>query len=150
MMTAVIRSDAAADAAAITSVFLASRAATMAYLPRLYDDEQTAAWITHVVLPHCQVWVAQSPEVVGFVAVRDNHIRHLYLHPDHQRQGIGTQLLEQARSVSPAGLTLRVFVRNIGARTFYERRGFRLLDDDDGSRNEENEPDMTFGWTRPR
>lgn len=85
-MTAVIRSAAAADAAAITSVFLASRAATMAYLPRLYDDEQTAAWITHVVLPHCQVWVAQSPEVVGFVAVRDNHIGHLYLHPDHQRR----------------------------------------------------------------
>ncbi len=50
-MTAVIRSAAAADAAAITSVFLASRAATMAYLPRLYDDEQTAAWITPSFFP---------------------------------------------------------------------------------------------------
>jgi hypothetical protein len=54
-MPAVIRPADETDADAITSVFLASRAAAMPYLPRLYDDEQTGAFITHVVLPQCRV-----------------------------------------------------------------------------------------------
>lgn len=50
--------------------------------------------------------------------------------------------------MSPDRLTLRVFTRNTDARAFYERHGFRLVDENDGSRNEENEPDMTYRWTR--
>ena len=67
-----------------------------------------------------------------------------------RHQGIGTSLLEQGRRASPARLLLRVFRRNADARAFYERHGFRPLDENDGSRNEENEPDMTYGWTPTR
>lgn len=42
-MVAEIRPAAAKDAAPITAVFLASPSATIPYLPRLYDDEQTGA-----------------------------------------------------------------------------------------------------------
>jgi GNAT superfamily N-acetyltransferase len=149
-MPAVIRPADETDADAITSVFLASRAAAMPYLPRLYDDEQTGAFITHVVLLQCRVWVAESSqtgEVVGFAALEDDLLEHLYLRPDVQRQGVGTQLLDEARAASPAGLTLRVFTRNTAARAFYERHGFDQLDENDGSRNEENEPDMTYTWS---
>lgn len=152
-MAVVIRPAAAADAAAITTVFLVARAATMPYLPRLYDDEQTAAWVTHVVLPQCRAWVAhetEAPQILGFVAVEDDVLEHLYLSPEHRRRGIGMKLLEQARLASPSGLTLRVFTRNTDARAFYEAHGFHLLDEDDGSRNEENEPDMTYGWSMLR
>jgi GNAT superfamily N-acetyltransferase len=137
------------DVDAITQVFLASRAAAMPYLPRLYDDEQTRAWIAHVVLPGCATWVAASPdtaEVLGFAALDGDVLEHLYLRPDVRRQGIGTTLLEQVRQASPGGLSLRVFTRNTGARAFYERHGFRAVDENDGSRNEENEPDMTYVW----
>jgi ribosomal protein S18 acetylase RimI-like enzyme len=149
-MPTVIRPADQTDADAITSVFLASRAAAMPYLPRLYDDEQTGAFITHVVLPQCRVWVAESSqigEVVGFAALEDDLLEHLYLRPDFQRQGVGTQLLDEARAASPAGLTLRVFTRNTAARAFYKRHGFDQLDENDGSRNEENEPDMTYTWS---
>ncbi|NEE43154.1 GNAT family N-acetyltransferase, partial [Streptomyces sp. SID8455] len=45
-----IRPATAQDAEAVTGVFLASRAAAMPYLPRVHSDEDTLAWITHVVL----------------------------------------------------------------------------------------------------
>ena len=143
----VIRRAVAEDADAITEVFLASRAAAMPYLPRLYDDEQTRAWITHVVLPGCTTWVAEAAgEVVGFAARDGDVLEHLYLRPDVRRQGLGTALLEQVRQASPDGLSLRVFTRNTAARAFYERHGFVAVDANDGSRNEENEPDMTYAW----
>ena len=59
---------------------------------------------------------------------------------------MGTLLLKQAQRASPDGLSLRVFTRNTAARIFYERRGFRCVDSDDGTRNEENEPDLTYVW----
>lgn len=150
---AVVRPASTGDAEAITALFLASRAAAMPYLPRLYDDEETRWWVTHVVMPECQVWVAQEPDgpqLLGFVAVKDDVLEHLYLDPEHRRRGVGTQLLVQARRASPDRLTLRVFTRNTDARAFYERHGFQPLDENDGSRNEENEPDMTYGWTKSR
>jgi hypothetical protein len=44
-------------------------------------------------------------------------------------------------------LTLRVFSRNTAARAFYERHGFDQLDENDGSRNEENKSDVTYTWS---
>lgn len=152
-MPTVTRLATAADAAAITAVFLASRATAMPYLPRLHDDEETLAWMTHVVLPQCRVWVAQEsgdPRVLGFIAVDGDQLEHLYVAPDHRGRGIGTHLLEQGRQASPDRLLLHVFTRNADARAFYESHGFRRLDESDGSRNEENEPDMTYGWTPTR
>lgn len=137
------------DGDAITAVFLASRAAAMPYLPRLYTDEQTLAWIVHVVLPAGRTWVAEgepSGDVVGFAVLVGDELEHLYLRPDVQRMGLGRRLLELVREANPAGLTLRVFTRNTAARAFYEGQGFRPVDENDGSRNEENEPDMTYVW----
>ena len=50
------------------------------------------------------------------------------------------------RQAGPAGLSLRVFTRNTAARAFYERHGFQPVDENDGSRNEEKEPDTTYVW----
>ncbi|TWV53633.1 GNAT family N-acetyltransferase [Streptomyces misionensis] len=139
-----------ADAAAITAVFLASRAAALPYLPRLYSDEQTHAFIEAVVLPSCAVWVAELGDparIVGFAALDKTVLDHLYLHPDVRRRGIGTALLETVKEASPGELSLHCFQRNAAARAFYERHGFTAGEFDDGSRNEENEPDVTYHWT---
>ncbi|MEV5446767.1 GNAT family N-acetyltransferase [Streptomyces sp. NPDC052644] len=145
-----VRKATPADGEAVTAVFLASRAAAMPYLPRLYSDEQTRAWIDAVVLPGCEVWVAElgePAEIVGFAALDGTVLDHLYLRPDVRRRGIGTALLETVRAASPKELSLHVFQRNTGARAFYERHGFTAGAHDDGSRNEENEPDVTYHWT---
>ncbi|MFF8474126.1 GNAT family N-acetyltransferase [Streptomyces sp. NPDC015414] len=145
-----LRKAEAADAAEITNVFLASRAAAMPYLPRLYDDEQTLYWIEAVVLPGSTVWVAElgeKSEIVGFAALDGTVLDHLYLRPDVRRQGIGSALLATVKESSPHELSLHVFQRNEDARAFYERHGFTAGEFNDGSRNEENEPDVTYHWT---
>ncbi|MET8660291.1 GNAT family N-acetyltransferase [Streptomyces griseus] len=138
------------DAEAVTKVFLASRAAAMPYLPRIHSDEDTLAWITHVVLPTSTgVWVAEEAGggLLGFaVLAGDGELDHLYLRPDALRRGIGSRLLAEVRGAAEGALTLYVFQRNAAARAFYERHGFTAVACDDGSRNEENEPDVLYRW----
>ncbi|MFJ9886469.1 GNAT family N-acetyltransferase [Streptomyces sp. NPDC091287] len=140
------------DAEAVTRVFLASRAAAMPYLPRVHSDEDTLAWITHVVLPtSTEVWVAEETEeggeLLGFaVLAGDDELDHLYLRPDALRRGIGSRLLAEVRGAAEGALKLYVFQRNAAARAFYERHGFTAVAFDDGARNEENEPDVLYRW----
>ncbi|WP_406425153.1 GNAT family N-acetyltransferase [Streptomyces sp. NBC_01589] len=144
-----LRKAAAKDAEPLTRVFLASRTRTMPYLPKLHSDADTLAWMTHVVLPGTTVWVAETGtgEVLGFASVDGTELEHLYLRPDVRRRGIGSLLLAKAREISPEELTLHVFQRNTDARAFYERHGFTAVDFNDGSRNEEKEPDVRYRWT---
>ncbi|WSC96774.1 GNAT family N-acetyltransferase [Streptomyces sp. NBC_01754] len=137
------------DAGEATRVFLDSRAAALPYLPRIHSDEDTLAWITHVVLPGSRVWVAEGPTrgVLGFAALDGDELDQLYVRPDALRSGIGTRLLEQAKAVSHGELGLYTFQRNTAARAFYERHGFTAVSYDDGSRNEVGEPDARYRWT---
>jgi GNAT superfamily N-acetyltransferase len=135
------------DARAITNVFLTARA-RMSYLPRIRTSREIRAWITDV-LPHMyEVWVAEvDGQVVGFAALTDEWLGHLYIEPGAQNRGVGTALLDVAKQARPDGLKLYVFQANTGARRFYERHGFALGTLTDGQRNEENEPDAVYSWT---
>lgn len=141
----------AQDAEAVTGVFLASRAAALPYLPRVHSDEDTLAWITHVVLPtSTAVRVAEGAggELLGFaVLAGGDELDHLYLRPDVLRRGIGSRLLAEVREAAGGPLKLYVFQRNAAARAFYERHGFTAVAFDDGSRNEEGEPDVLYRWS---
>ena len=148
---AVLRKAGADDAAALTRLFLASRAAAMPYLARVHSDEATLAWMTHVVLPGTDVRVAETHEdgdvrIAGFLSLDGSELEHLYIDPGLRRRGIGSLLLAEAKEAGPDGLTLYTFQRNTGARAFYERHGFTAVAFDDGSRNEENEPDVRYRW----
>lgn len=78
--------------------------------------------------------VARSgTRVVGYAGMLlvadEGHITTLAVHPDYQRRGIGTRMLEEAIAVAVksriAFLTLEVRVSNEGAQRIYERFGFR-------------------------
>ena len=45
-----------------------------------------------------------------------------------------------------AHLRLWTFQRNTNARRFYEKYGFMLVEETDGTRNEEKEPDAMYAW----
>jgi ribosomal protein S18 acetylase RimI-like enzyme len=134
------------DAGSIATVFLDARAG-MAYLPRLHTDAETRVWIREVVLVEDEVLVAEeSGRVVGFEAIGDEVLEHLYVHPSAQGQGLGTRLLAEAKGRRAGGLRLWVFQRNERARRFYERHGFVCLRLTDGEDNEEREPDALYQW----
>ncbi|MFE7312706.1 GNAT family N-acetyltransferase [Streptomyces sp. NPDC057555] len=150
--TTAVRPAVEGDAAVIARLHLASRAATMPYLPpqRRTEDEVTR-WIREIVLPESRTWVAvRDGEAVGYAAVEDAMLEQLYLRPDVLRQGIGTLLLDEAKRYRPTGLSLHVFEQNTGARAFYARHGFTVVDRSDGSRNMERLPDMTLRWVPQR
>ncbi|MEV6142867.1 MULTISPECIES: GNAT family N-acetyltransferase [unclassified Streptomyces] len=144
-----LREATAADAGPLTRLFLASRAASMPYLPKVHSDEDTLAWMTHVVLPGTTVRIAETGtgEPLGFASLDGTELEHLYLRPDARRRGIGSLLLAHVRELAGDELTLYVFQRNTDARAFYERHGFTAIGFDDGGRNEEKEPDVRYRWT---
>jgi ribosomal protein S18 acetylase RimI-like enzyme len=136
------------DAADIADLFLASRADALPYLPKLHSDDETRGWIANTVMRRCRVWVARREgRILGFLALDGEDLDQLYLRPGCYRQGIGARLLAIAKRESPARLHLYAFQRNIRACAFYEAHGFRVVNRNDGSRNEEGEPDVLYEWT---
>jgi len=61
---------------------------------------------------------------VGIVTVQDSLIENLYVVPDAQRRGYGTQLLQFAMAQCVSSPQLWVLDNNIDARRLYERFGF--------------------------
>jgi ribosomal protein S18 acetylase RimI-like enzyme len=138
-----------ADADVIACIHMASRLATMPYLPpQERSHEEVTRWIRDVLLRQCRTWVAvRETEIAGYAALDGDMLEDLYLRPDARRQGIGTLLLDEVRRHSPDGVSLHVFQQNTDARAFYESHGFTVFDTNDGDRNMENLPDMTLRWT---
>ena len=92
-------------------------------------------------------WVAEDDgRVVGFFALSDNFLYHLYVYPELHGQGAGSLLFDRVKELAPDGFRLWVFQRNTQAREFYEHRGMRVVELTDGSRNEEREPDALYEW----
>lgn len=145
-----MRPAAAADVGEVAELFLASRRDALPYLPDLHTDDETRRWMAGVVFPG-GMWVAVlGGRIVGFAALNSarDHLEQLYVRPGWHGRGIGSALLERAKDLSTGRLRLFTFQRNARARKFYEARGFAVVDTNDGSRNEEREPDVLYEWVR--
>ena len=137
------------DAGEIADLYLASRAEALPWLRRVHGDDEVRGWIAHVRLATGETWVArEAGRILGFLCLDGEDLDQLYLLPGQFRRGIGSLLLAKARERSPERLHLFTFQRNAAARAFYERHGFRLVDLNDGGRNEEGEPDVLYEWRR--
>jgi GNAT superfamily N-acetyltransferase len=142
-----ITSAIAADAAEIADVYLAARNDALPFLRRVHTDVQVRAWIADTLLLRCRVWVARNEQrIVGFLALDNEELEQLYVLPGRYRRGVGSTLLDVAKAASAGRLCLFTFQKNERARAFYESQGFRVVDENDGSRNEEREPDMRYEW----
>ena len=119
----------------------------MPWLPKLHTEADDRRFFGERVLRECEVLVVRrSGAPVGFLALKGDMVEHLYVHPEAQREGIGSALLDAAKDRRPSGLRLWVFERNSGARAFYARHGFAEVTHTDGSGNEEREPDVLLAW----
>jgi len=135
------------EAGALAAIFTTARRAAMPWLPRIHTQADDLRFITGLVAGSGEVLVARHrSRPLGFVALSDLMLEHLYVASDAQRAGIGSALLETAKSRRPAGLRLWVFQRNEGALAFYARHGFTEIERTDGAGNEEGEPDVLLAW----
>jgi GNAT superfamily N-acetyltransferase len=134
------------DAARVADVWLASFRATYRF-PPAHSDDEVRAWVRDELLPNTDTWVADlDRRVIGFLSLADGWVEQLYVDPDHTGAGIGSRLIELAKDRSPAGLQLWTFQANEGARRFYERHGFTVVELTDGAGNEEHQPDVRYAW----
>lgn len=119
---------------------------TLTFLPTLHTPEEDRAYFRGIVADR-EVWVWEEGDVVlGFAALTDDELTHLYVDPDAHGRGIGGALMERAKKRRPGGFRLWVFQQNANARRFYEHRDFVLVRETDGSDNEERTPDALYAW----
>ncbi|MBR0729957.1 GNAT family N-acetyltransferase [Bradyrhizobium japonicum] len=120
----------------------------MPWLLGLHTPAEDRWFYRERVFPTCRVWGRfNDDELTGIIAFQDGWIEQLYVLPAAQGRGIGTELLDVAKAACDR-LELWTFQRNTPARRFYEARGFTLVEQTDGARNEEREPDARYVWTR--
>jgi len=108
-------------------------------------EESKAFFRTHVA-PRCQLWVAErAGQILGMLAMHEDEVDRLYVAPEAQGQGIGSALLDHAKTLCPDGLRLVTLQGNTQARRFYEKRGF-VAYDHGRSAPPEDEPDVSYRW----
>lgn len=135
----------AIDAAAMGELhILAMR--TLTFLPQLHGVEEAQVWMADEILPNHAAWVAEvDGAVAGYIAIKDDWIQQLYVHPDRHGQGIGSALLDHVMAMGPPR-QLWTFQQSDRARGFYESRGFRAVEFTEGEANEEKTPDVRYLW----
>ncbi|MDX1343363.1 MAG: GNAT family N-acetyltransferase [Reinekea sp.] len=67
-------------------------------------------------------------EILGFVSLTDDHINGLFVKADHQREGIGSDLLNHVKERHPR-LELCCFVDNYQAQRFYHAQDFEIVEE---------------------
>jgi GNAT superfamily N-acetyltransferase len=121
---------------------------TLPWLTGLHTPAEDRWFHRERIFKTCAIWGAfDRADLVGIVAFRDDWIDQLDVLPEAQGHGVGTELLRVAQRAFDR-LQLWTFQRNIRARGFYEARGFLLVEETDGARNEEKEPDALYLWIR--
>jgi putative acetyltransferase len=84
------------------------------------------------LVPNAKIIVAeQAEELTGFVTIDGNgYLDQLVVSPDRWGSAIATALVDEAKRLSPDGVTLLVNKDNARAIRFYERNGFAHAGED--------------------
>lgn len=115
-----------------------------------HSEAESRSFFRHVVAARHQLWVAErGGRILGVLALADGEIDQLYVDTGQQQAGVGTALLERAKALCPAGLTLVTLQRNQVACRFYERHGF-VAYRFGRSPEPEGEPDVWYRWAPGR
>jgi ribosomal protein S18 acetylase RimI-like enzyme len=108
-----------------------------------YEDRD---YFRNQIMKKDRIWVVEiDHHPAAFIAMENEFIDQLYVHPDYQRGGIGRALLEFARRSSPQHLWLYTLQSNVNAQAFYEKNGFVAAK---FGVSPEGEPDVEYHWRR--
>ena len=137
-----------ADMDAAARVHRTSFDHTLPWLIGLHTPEEDRWFYRERMFKSCALWGAfDGDAMTGVIAFHDDWIEQLYVLPEAQGRGCGTELLDVAKRASER-LQLWTFQRNAQARRFYQAQGFVLAEQTDGAGNEEKEPDARYLWMR--
>jgi putative acetyltransferase len=112
------------DADALVSIWRAATAIAHPFLAKDFVDSEAEA-LRNVYLKFAKTWVTEiDGKIVGFIAMVENEVAGLFLHPSFHGRGLGRDMVVLA--VQKQGpLRVEVFEKNIIGRGFYKAFGFR-------------------------
>jgi ribosomal protein S18 acetylase RimI-like enzyme len=110
-----------------------------------YEDQNY--FLGHVLKENHVFVVETGQHPIAFMAMQEEFIDQLYVHPDCQNQGVGKALLDYARKLSPEHVWLYTLQINLNARAFYEKNGF-IAEKFGISPPPESEPDVEYHWRK--
>ncbi len=146
----VIRKYRAGDFDAVTILWRISREKSLPDFQQekghfFYEDRD---YFQNHVLIENEIWVVDvDSRPVAFIAMNDEFVDQLYIHPNYWRQGIGKTLLNFAREQSPEHVWLYTLQINVNARAFYEKNGF-VAEKFGVSPPPESAPDVEYHWRK--
>lgn len=115
------------------------------FIPEAFWHER-AADMARIYLPRAEIDVLEAAgRALGFAALNGNHLEALFVDPDVQSFGHGTQLMAHAMGKRER-ITLCVYSRNVRAVSFYRRLGFQVVEERREPVSGENETLMS--WSR--
>jgi chorismate mutase/GNAT superfamily N-acetyltransferase len=154
----VVRPAGPADVDALADLYLAAREAAYPSMPRqIHPPHAVREFLRrHLDEAGDELWLAERADdpdhPVAVMVLQGNWLHSLYVAPGRTGQGIGTVLLDLAKTRRPRRLGLWVFQSNQDARRFYLRHGFVEVRRTEGTGpdgNEEQQPDVEMAWPDP-
>lgn len=93
---------------------------------KLHSVAHQEAYLRQEIRDGKQLYMLIREIPVGIVSVRDSLIENLYVLPEQQNRGCGTELLLFAIARCGGNPRLWILDNNVRAQALYERHGFRL------------------------
>lgn len=82
-----------------------------------------------IYIPNSKTWVFEEDrKILGFIGMMGNEIGGLFVSPQHQLKGIGSKLVNFISNKFDE-LEVEVFKKNKTARAFYNKYGFKLINE---------------------
>lgn len=80
--------------------------------------------LSDIYIPNTETWVYEDNHaVIGFISMLGNEIGGLFVLPNYQLKGIGTQLVNFIKELY-GELEVEVFEKNVIGSAFYKKYGF--------------------------
>ena len=138
------------DSDIVANLYIESRNRHIPFAKLAHGEDETRVWMRDQLIPSGNVFVLENDgSISAMMSCSTNDqgswIDQLYVKYDLVGQGFGRLLLEYAKEILDRPIYLYTFQQNEGARRFYEKNGFDIIRFSDGSRNEEQCPDILYG-----
>lgn len=119
-----IRNYNTADLEDVMSIWYETQAKAHPFLDDKFVD-MVKTMMTEKFIPNSKTWIYElEGRVIGFIAMMDNEIGGLFVKPNEQSKGVGSQLLNFITQ-SYNEIEVEVFNENKIGKPFYLKQGFK-------------------------
>ena len=125
-ITKMIRKNKATDIEEVLNVWYAASSLAHPFMKESFMQQERKN-IRNKYIPNTETWVyLEADKLVGFISMIGNEIGAVFIQPDQQDKGIGTQLVNHVAQFHES-LEVEVFKENKIGKPFYDKYGFQFL-----------------------